>query len=192
LSRLDLVVGPNGAGKSTFVREILARQMPGVHFVNADVIAAERWSEDPANHAYEAAAVAEATRAVLIAGREPFVAETVFSHPSKIALVSEAKAAGYYVAMHVLMVPEELAVARVERRVASGGHDVPEDKIRARYCRLWANVAEAADMVDATTFWDNSNLHGPVLVAELGSGVILGQPRWPAWTPAVFVDRWRR
>jgi len=45
--RLDLVVGPNG-GKSTFVELVLAPLRPGVTFVNADVIAAARWPEDPA------------------------------------------------------------------------------------------------------------------------------------------------
>ncbi|MDA8268244.1 MAG: AAA family ATPase, partial [Actinomycetota bacterium] len=75
--RLDLVVGPNGAGKSTFVELVLARVRPGVAFVNADVIAAQRWPQDQQSHAYEAARVAEATRAALLARREPFIAETV-------------------------------------------------------------------------------------------------------------------
>ena len=46
--RLDLVVGPNGAGKSTFVELVLAPNRPNVTFVNADVIAAQRWPQDPA------------------------------------------------------------------------------------------------------------------------------------------------
>ena len=45
--RLDLVVGPNGAGKTTFVELVLAPLRPGVTFVNADVIAAARWPDDP-------------------------------------------------------------------------------------------------------------------------------------------------
>ena len=41
------------------------------------------------------------------------------------------------------MIPEDRAVKRVKHRVRSGGHDVPEDKIRERHRRLWALVADA-------------------------------------------------
>lgn len=190
MSRLDLVVGPNGSGKSTFASEILARQFPGMPFVNADAIALARWPEDPEAHAYEAAEIAEATRTALIDSGRPFIAETVFSHPSKLALVSRARAAGYFVALHVLMVTEQLALARVAMRVRAGGHRVPEQKIQTRYRRLWPLVAEAAAETESTAFWDNSRLDGPTLVAELGSGYLLAPPRWPSWTPDALTRRW--
>ena len=61
--RLDLVVGPNGAGKSTFVRLTLAAVLPPhTSFVNADLIAQQRWPDDPEVHSYEAARIAAATR----------------------------------------------------------------------------------------------------------------------------------
>src|SRR4051794_13380510 len=123
--RLDLVVGPNGAGKSTFVELLLAPRRPGLTVVNADVIAAQRWPADPQAHAYEAAQVAAQTRSRLLERREPFIAETVFSHPSKLDLLDDAAAAGYTVALHVLLVPEELAVQRVAHRIEAGGHPVP-------------------------------------------------------------------
>ncbi len=144
MSRLDLIVGPNGAGKSTFAQEILAALLPGVLFVNADLIARDRWPEDPERHAYDAAAIAAATRSALIESGRQFIAETVFSHPSKLALIDQAHGAGYFVALHVLMLPEHVAVARVAARVERGGHSVPEHKIRERYRRLWPLVAEAA------------------------------------------------
>lgn len=183
MSRLDLIVGPNGAGKSTFVQEVLARQLPGILFVNADLIAVERWPEDPETHAYEAAAIAEATRSALIETGRQFIAETVFSHPSKLALIDQAQGAGYFVALHVLMVPEDLAVERVAARVKRGGHAVPLDKIRERYKRLWPLVAVAAAKAESVAFWDNSTLHGPDLVAELAKGQLLAPPKWPSWTP---------
>jgi len=190
VSRLDLVVGPNGAGKSTFAQEILGELLPGILFVNADLIAAERWPEDPAGHAYEAARIAEATRSALIASDRQFIAETVFSHPSKVALIDRAQEAGYFVAMHVLVVPLHVAVARVAARVERGGHSVPENKIRERYQRLWPLIAIAATKVPSATFWDNSTLDGPLLVAELADGRLLGPPNWPSWTPQVLTRRW--
>ena len=136
--RLDLVVGPNGAGKTTFTRKILLPALPpGTAFVNADEIASTRWPEDAEARSYDAAQVAAATRVALIASRRPFVAETVFSHPSKLDLVNHARSEGFTVALHVLLVPEDLTVERVRRRVAAGGHSVPEQKIRERYHRLW-------------------------------------------------------
>ena len=190
MSRLDLVIGPNGAGKSTFVARILAEQLPGSPFVNADEIARQRWPDDPERHAYEAARVAEATRSALIERGVQFIAETVFSHPSKLALIDQARAAGYFVALHALMVPEDVAVARVACRVAHGGHSVPETKIRERYSRLWALVAGAAATAQAVDFWDNSTLDGPELVAELADAQLLGPPKWPPWAPDVLTGRW--
>jgi predicted ABC-type ATPase len=190
VSRLDLIVGPNGAGKSTFVEEILGEQLPGIEFVNADLIALENWPNDPESHSYDAARIAEATRSALIAHGRQFIAETVFSHPSKLALIDQAQETGYFVALHVLMLPVQVAVARVAARVERGGHSVPENKIRERYQRLWPLVAVAAAKAQSAAFWDNSTLDGPDLVAELASGQLLGPPKWPSWTPDVFTRHW--
>lgn len=188
--RLDLVVGPNGAGKSTFVELILAPLRPGATFVNADVIAAQRWPDDPQGHSYVAAQVAAETRARLLELCEPFIAETVFSHTSKLQLVDAAVAAGYTVALHTLMVPEELAVQRVAHRVASGGHAVPEDKIRQRYQRLWPLVVAAVARTDTARVWDNSRRDGPVEVALFAHGMPVGPCTWPTWTPQPLKLRW--
>ena len=190
--RLDLVVGPNGAGKSTFVRLTLAPALPAASFVNADAIAEQRWPDDPVAHSYEAARVAAATRTALIERRQPLIAETVFSHPSKLDLLREAAAAGYYTALHVIMIPEELAVARVAARVVAGGHAVPEDKIRGRYRRLWAIVADAITLADTATVYDNSRRAGPRDVAALSHGFAVGSPSWPDWTPDALALRWPR
>jgi predicted ABC-type ATPase len=188
--RLDLVVGPNGAGKSTFVELVLVPNRPGVTFVNADIIAAQRWPDDPAGHAYEAAEVAAQTRARLLEIREPFIAETVFSHPSKLDLLDAALAAGYTVELQVLVVPEELAVHRVAFRVANGGHDVPEEKIRARFRRLWPLVVTAIGRADAAHVWDNSRFNGPEEIALFAAGMPIGACRWPTWTPPELTSRW--
>lgn len=188
--RLDLVVGPNGAGKSTFVELVLARVRPGIVFVNADVIAAQRWPDDPESHSYDAAKVAEATRSELVARQQPFIAETVFSHPSKLDLVRQAAAAGYYTALHVVMVPEDLSVARVDARVAAGGHRVPEAKVRERHRRLWGLVAAAIDLVDSATCYDNSRRSGPRAVALFVNGFSVGGPAWPPWAPEALSRRW--
>ena len=189
--RLDLVVGPNGAGKSTFVRLTLGPVFPRTSFVNADLIAQQRWPDDPETHSYEAARIAGATREALMARREPFIAETVFSHPSKLDLLRQAHAAGYYTAVHVMLVPEALAVARVAARVVAGGHAVPEEKVRQRYQRLWPLVAEAIVLGDTATVYDNSRRTGPSAVAGFSHGFVVGRPLWPDWAPEALTVRWR-
>lgn len=190
MNRLDLVVGSNGAGKSTFIEFTLAPLLPGSPVVNADEIARHRWPGATAEHAYEAARIAADTRAALIELGQSFIAETVFSHPSKLDLLDTAHAAGYTVVLHVVLIPEELAVERVRHRVQAGGHQVPEDKIRQRYRRLWDLVAVAATRAEATSFYDNSARRGPRIVARLNAGFDVGAPSWPVWTPAALTTKW--
>ncbi|MGH9187689.1 MAG: zeta toxin family protein [Acidimicrobiales bacterium] len=114
---LHVVAGPNGAGKSTFYDKVL-QPGTGLPVVNADLIAAEHWPGDAA-HAYEAAALAGQARDQLIGERQSFVTETVFSRPSKVDLIQRARDAGYQATLHVLVVPEDGAVARVADRVAN-------------------------------------------------------------------------
>lgn len=184
------MVGPNGAGKSTLLRLVLSPAWPTSLVVNADVIAAQRWPDDPETHAYEAAEVAASTRSELIERRTPFIAETVFSHPSKLQLLRAANDAGFYTALHLVMLPEELAVARVVTRVGAGGHSVPENKIRSRFHRLWHLVAEAIAFSDSATCYDTSRRPRPLTVALFSNGFLVGQPEWPAWTPVELSSRW--
>jgi predicted ABC-type ATPase len=185
---LHLLAGPNGAGKSTLYEMVIG---PATHleFVNADVIAAVRWPEEPGGRSYEAAAVAADRRTRLLGQRRSFVTETVFSHESKLELLRAAVTAGYLVTLHVVMVPEELAVARVASRVASGGHAVPEQKIRMRYQRLWPLIAEAIKVVDNAVAYDNTRTKPAFrVVARFERGSLVSAADWPRWTPKQLGD----
>lgn len=168
----------------------LAPLLPRSVFVNADEIAKQRWPAESLGHAYEAAKIAAATREALIDQGRSFIAETVFSHPSKLELVDAARRSGYIVVLHVVLVPEDLAVHRVRFRVAAGGHDVPEDKIRERYGRLWPLVAAAIVRADSATVYDNSAAMGPRIVAQMSGGLSVAAPAWPVWAPEPLTSRW--
>lgn len=186
---LHLLAGPNGAGKSSYVQDVLA-PVTGLPFVNADEIAAERWPHAQAELAYEAAQQAEDQRRTRIADGSSFISETVFSHPSKIDLVSDAVDAGYLVHLHVVLVPVELTVQRVLERVRRGGHEVPEQKIRERYERLWDYIGQAIQIADMTEVLDNSSARTPFrLCASFERGDLIGLPDWPSWTPAALRER---
>ena len=182
--RLDLVVGCDGAGKSTLVEHHL---QPLLHtpFVNADLIARQRWPDAAEAHSYDAARLAAATRDKLIGTGASFIAETVFSHPSKLELIERAHAAGYRVVLHVVMIPEDLAVHRVRLRVDSGGHAVPEVKIRERFRRLWPLVRTAILRSEQATVYANERSTTRI-VARYVDGMVAGMPDWPDWTPVAL------
>ncbi|MBI2709810.1 MAG: zeta toxin family protein [Actinobacteria bacterium] len=180
---LHLIAGPNGAGKSTLYDRVIG-PVTKLEFVNADVIAASEWPDDAAAHAYDASRLAAERRDELLAAGTSFVTETVFSHDSKVDLVKAAAEAGYLVILHVVLVPEDLAVARVRNRVENDGHDVPEEKVRSRYARLWSLVAKAIELVDEATLYDNSSASEPFrVVASFHRGVAVSKPAGPRWTP---------
>ena len=123
------LAGPNGAGKTTFYHAHL--QPAGLRFVNADLLAREL-DLDP----YAAATVADALRRELVSQRESFVFETVFSDPvgDKLTFLKEAIEKGYTVVVCFVGVSgPEISEERVAMRVSQGGHDVPPDKLIARY-----------------------------------------------------------
>lgn len=185
---LHLLAGPNGAGKSSYVQDVLGRTTM-LPFINADEIAAEQWPREQREHAYEAARIAEQRRRERMDEGSSFITETVFSHPSKIQLVADAVDLGYLVHMHVILVPVELTVQRVRERVRRGGHDVPEQRIRDRYARLWTYIGEAIMIADVVEVLDNSSAREPFRpVASFEHGALVGSPTWPTWTPPQLRD----
>jgi predicted ABC-type ATPase len=180
---LHLAVGPNGAGKTTLVRHVIA---PVTHlpFVNADELAARHWPGSELEHGHDASRMARRAREHLLSNRRSFIAETVFSHPSKLDLVRQAGSRGYRVTLHVVVIPEELAVARVRERVSNNGHDVPEEKVRARFHRLWPLVVEAIGIADECFIYDNSSAkHAHHMMARFMMGRLIGSANWALWTP---------
>ena len=91
--QLWLLAGGNGAGKSTFYRTAL--QPRGMALVNADNIARDMAPDSTEEASYAAAQLAEHLRYDLLNKGVSFCFETVFSHPSKIDFIAQAKALGY-------------------------------------------------------------------------------------------------
>jgi predicted ABC-type ATPase len=179
------IAGPNGAGKSTFYHAHVART--GLRFINADDLARELEIE-----ADEAARLANELRKTLVDQRESFVFETVFSDPvgDKVEFLRRASDTGDAVVLCFIGIDSaEISDERVAIRVLQGGHDVPHDKIVARFPRTLANLRRAIELLPHVLVFDNGDLAHPFrLVAELheGSPVSLHEPL-PAW-----FDRIRR
>lgn len=180
---LVLLAGPNGAGKSTLYQTRVAPSFAGP-FVNADIIQRDELRDPSMAASYEAARIAEARRTELLEARRSFVTETVFSHPSKLDVVRNARVRGYVViVMHVGVDGADLSVGRVRTRTEEGGHDVPEDKIRDRYARGQPLIRQAVLQADRGMVFDNSRLNRPprqMLVFAAGRLVSAAAtlPRW--------------
>lgn len=157
---LLVIAGPNGSGKSTLRRRLEAQGIALPDHIDPDEIASSLDGEDT-QRTREAQRIADERRARFLSEGRSFSFETVLSHPSKIAFMWEAWAAGYFIILYYVGIADPLVnVARVADRVAKGGHPVPEDKIRARYERSMSLLAEAARVADRTYVFDNSGCGG--------------------------------
>lgn len=160
---LVAIAGPNGAGKTTFYHAHL--EPAGLRFINADVLAADLGLEP-----YAAAKIAEALRVELARRKESFVFETVFSDPvgQKLAFLKEAAKAGYTVVLCFIGITDSrLSEERVAMRVSQGGHDVPKEKLKARFPRSLGNLRRAIRELPHVLIYDNSDLRHPFCLAAV-------------------------
>ncbi len=155
-----LLAGPNGAGKSSLYHAALADGLlpPDAEFVNADLYEAAHLQHisDPQQRSEAARAWADGRREHLMAQGQSFVSETVFSHPSKLALIVQAQKAGFAVVLLVVCLdkPERL-IERVRQRIIEGGHAVPEQRILDRYPRTLAHLQKAVRQANLALLYDN-------------------------------------
>ena len=61
----------------------------------------------------------------------------------------------------------DINLERIRNRVLSGGHDVPENDVRRRYRRSFANLRFAMERADHCILFDNSSEEGYRLIAVI-------------------------
>lgn len=167
---VTVFAGPNGSGKSTVTQ---GYRISGV-YVNADDIKKEYGLSD-----LEAAERAEAQRNALLNSRSDFTFETVMSTDRNLLLLQKAKEYGYEVqCIYILTCDVDINVVRVRDRVASGGHDVPADKIRARYTRSLGLMPRLIEVCDKIAVYDNSDRPALIFSKENGRSRIFPNQFW--------------
>ncbi len=177
---LVMLAGPNGAGKTTFYEAHL-KQL-GLPFLNADVLARATDLD-----AYRAAQTIAGIRDQLIEGKESFITETILSDPvgEKIEVLARAADAGFDVTLiYIGLESCDLSRERVHARVSAGGHDVPLDKLAARYERSLDNLKRGIVRLPRVLLYDNSSFASPHrFLAEFQSGKLIrqGEENAPAW-----------
>jgi len=140
--------GPNGSGKSTITR--MAKTV-GI-YINADDIKNASHCTD-----LEAAVRAEQLREEAVESLQDFTFETVLSTERNLILLKKAKEKGYFIrVIYVLTADPSVNVIRVKARKETGGHDVPEEKIRTRYDRALKLIPELVKLCDVMHIYDNT------------------------------------
>lgn len=140
--------GPNGSGKSTITQFF---DIVGIYTNADDMVAATGMSNE------NAAVLADQKRYKSIELREDFTFETVLSSRYKLDILEKAKSEGYFIkCVFVLTVDSSVNVARVAARVASGGHNVDEEKIKTRYNKSLNNIKRLLEICDIMHVYDNT------------------------------------
>ena len=191
-----LLAGPNGAGKSTLYRALVASGAISsqLEFVNADLYEQSHLLHiaDPQKRSEAARDWADSRREALLNAKVGFVSETVFSHESKLALITQAQTMGFDVVLYVVSLdnPKRL-LARVRQRVREGGHNVPAQRILERYPRTMANLKKAVRLADLVFVYDavevEQGAHLLVAMCERERTTLLvAEP--PSWVRTLLTD----
>lgn len=149
---LYLIAGPNGSGKTTLANELL-NTYPDLKFMNADEVAATR-----------NLGMVDAARIVLndmnysLNQGQSFVWETTLSGTYHNKFLKLAHEAEYKIIFsYVMLASAEQNIARVQQRVALGGHGVPEDVLRRRYLKSIMNFESVCRMSDSWILYYNGD-----------------------------------
>ena len=176
MANLYIISGCNGAGKTTASYTILPEILDCKEFVNADNIAADLSPFNPEKVALEAGRIMLTRIYDLLEERADFAFETTLSTRSYVSLIKTAKEKGYDVTLlYFWLDSPEQAIKRVAKRVAKGGHHIPEHVVKRRYFRGIKNLIELyIPLSNRWMVFDNMDVE-PTLVAkcdEFGKAVL--------------------
>ena len=161
-----LIAGPNGVGKTTFAFARLEAVSGSINFVNLDEIARGLSPLRPAAGEREAARIALARARGFIAAGATFALETTLAGQTQAGLMRQASAQGLRTALLYFSARDPaICLERIARRVAEGGHDVPEAVVRRRFDRSLANLDAYRALADLWRIYDVSGPK-PVLLLE--------------------------
>ena len=178
-----VLAGVNGAGKSSVGGAILKEH--GLEWFNPDTFSRERLAQGIGKDEADAEAWAYGKSRLegAIAGGADFAFETTLGGKTIAARILEAARSHDVLVWFCGLSSPELHLARVAARVACGGHDIPEAKIRERYPHALANLIALMPHLAHLQIHDNSTqaaadgtVPDPILLLEMENG----RPTWPA------------
>ncbi|MEE3623763.1 AAA family ATPase [Nitrospirillum sp. BR 11752] len=152
-----VLAGVNGAGKSSVIGTLLAAH--GLSYFNPDTMARHMVAQtglapDAANMRAGRQGLTNLRQA--IADETSYAFETTLSGSAIPALLLAAAATHRIVMLYCGLETVELHLRRVAQRVAFGGHDIPEAKIRERWITSRANLIRILPVISRLQLFDNS------------------------------------
>jgi predicted ABC-type ATPase len=154
-----IVAGPNGAGKTSFAREYLPNQRQRITYINADEIQGSLRQEfgQASNLDLKAGRIMLQQIDVATTRLENVMLETTLATRSYAAKIPGWRHRGYSVGLIYLRLSSvEHSLARVARRVAAGGHTIPEPTIRRRFGKSLEYLDSIyKPLVDEWYVWDS-------------------------------------
>ncbi len=156
--KIVIIAGPNGAGKTTFAQEFLPREAGLPDFINADLIAQGLSPFAPEEAAIAAGRIMVRMIRDKVRRRESFAFETTLSGRNYARHIPPWRKAGYQVKLIFLSLPSvQIALARIQDRVAQGGHNIESAVVRRRFKSGLRNFHNVYSMlVDSWILYDNS------------------------------------
>ena len=159
-----VLAGTNGAGKSSLMGAMLLRQ--GVKYFNPDLAAQRILSTNPGISQEQANSAAwhEGRRLLerVITEKLDFAFETTLGGKTIATLLDQALSQGLEVRIwYVGLDSVERHLARVRSRVAQGGHNIPEERIRERYIQSRINLIRFLPRLTELLVYDNSEEADP-------------------------------
>lgn len=176
-----MIAGPNGAGKTTFALRYLPEITGCLNFINADLIADGLSPLDPSKVQLEAGKTLLREIRSNIARRTDFAFETTLSGRAYVRLLKQLRNSGWKVVLFYLWIPSaEISRLRVQQRVESGGHDIPDEAIARRYQRTVSNfLGIFAPLCDEVMCYDNAQMEPrPVFADSAGNRQVLDKIRY--------------
>jgi predicted ABC-type ATPase len=132
--QIFIIAGCNGSGKTTLAFKLLPDFLAVYDFVNADEIAKGLSPLKPESVALSASKIMIERLKTLMNEGKSFAFETTLAGKNYFKFIKQAQELGYKVNLLFLWLPSvNTALKRVKKRVAQGGHNIPEDTIKRRY-----------------------------------------------------------
>lgn len=132
---------------------------------------------------YISALIADFLRYMLLEQGISYCFETVMSHEAKVSFLKHARDKGFTTYLYFIATESpEINIARVENRVAKGGHGVDRKKIEERYYRSLDLLLNALKLADRAFLIDNSKKSNFVILEKAYDG--MGYPKvdkMPIW-----------
>jgi predicted ABC-type ATPase len=195
-----VLAGTNGAGKSSLGGAMFRES--GAEYFNPDEAALRFRATNPGMTQEEAnsAAWRQGKRLLerAISERLDFAFETTLGGRTIAGLLHQALSEKIEVRIwYVGLATPELHIARVHSRVAAGGHDIPEAKIRERYESSRLNLVDLMPKLTELRVFDNSEegdprrgiAPRPTLLLHLNRGKIVDScdlTKTPEWAKPIF------